>query len=96
MAGPVYRINDFVSIYGQIGFAYIKSHGSESYSYEDFQDNYNYSRNKAGFAYGAGVQFNPIENVALTVGYEGASFSSDDDYESINTNGFNVSVGYQF
>ncbi|EEM9319620.1 Ail/Lom family outer membrane beta-barrel protein [Salmonella enterica] len=96
LAGPVYRINDFVSIYGQIGLAYLKSHGSESYSYEDFHDNDNYSRNKAGFAYGAGVQFNPVENVALTVGYEGASFSSDDNYESINTNGFNVSVGYRF
>ncbi|EAV3188088.1 Ail/Lom family protein [Salmonella enterica subsp. enterica] len=96
LAGPVYRINDFVSVYGQIGVAYIKAHGSESYAYLNLSDKDSLSLNKTGFAYGAGVQFNPVENVALTVGYEGASFSSVDDSGSVNPNGFNVSVGYSF
>ncbi|HCK0391750.1 TPA: hypothetical protein NM844_000909 [Salmonella enterica] len=30
LAGPIYQINDFVSIDGKIGAAYIKPHGSES------------------------------------------------------------------
>lgn len=76
LAGPVFRINDFVSVYGQVGVAYIKAHGSESYTYLNLSDKDSFSLNKTGFAYGAGVQFNPVENVALTVGYEGASFSS--------------------
>ncbi|ECG0109319.1 outer membrane beta-barrel protein [Salmonella enterica] len=96
LAGPVYRINDFVSLYGQIGVGYIKAHGSESDTYRNSYDKDNFSLSKTGFAYGAGVQFNPVKNLALTAGYEGATFSSVDDSGSINPNGFNVSVGYRF
>ncbi|EDW6064621.1 Ail/Lom family outer membrane beta-barrel protein [Salmonella enterica subsp. enterica serovar Oslo] len=97
LVGPTYRINDYVSLYGQIGVAYIKSHGSYDYTSTWDSSSEHYSANKTGFAYGAGVQFNPVENVALTVGYEGASFgSSGDDTDSVNTNGFNIGVGYSF
>ncbi|HCK0391751.1 TPA: outer membrane beta-barrel protein [Salmonella enterica] len=52
--------------------------------------------NKKGFTCSAGVQYNPVKNIALTVGYEGSSFSSVDGSGSENTDGFNISVGYRF
>ncbi|EAT4157118.1 outer membrane beta-barrel protein [Salmonella enterica] len=96
LAGPVYRINDFVSLYGQIGLGYIKAKGSESDTFRDYYDKDTFSLSKTGIAYGAGIQFNPVQNVALTVGYEGATFNSVDDSRNVNPNGFNVSVGYSF
>lgn len=44
--------------------------------------------------YGAGVQINPIENVAIDIGYEGSSI--DDGNKSHTINGFNIAVGYRF
>ncbi|EBJ2068789.1 hypothetical protein DP590_07350 [Salmonella enterica] len=96
LAGPVYRINDFVSLYGQIGLGYIKAKGSESDTFRGSYDKDTFSLSKTGVAYGAGVEFNPVQNVALTVGYEGAKFNSVDDSRSVNPNGFNVSAGYSF
>ncbi|EFS2651885.1 outer membrane beta-barrel protein [Salmonella enterica] len=51
---------------------------------------------KTGFAYGAVIRFNLVQNVAITVGYEGATFNSIDDSRNVNPNRFNVSVGYSF
>ncbi|WP_273876611.1 Ail/Lom family outer membrane beta-barrel protein, partial [Serratia marcescens] len=63
-AGPAYRINDWASIYGLVGLGYGKfttnaQNGTSRHDTADY-----------GFTYGAGLQFNPIENVALDVGYE--------------------------
>ncbi|EET4953774.1 Ail/Lom family outer membrane beta-barrel protein, partial [Escherichia coli] len=41
-------------------------------------------------AWGAGVQFNPIESVAIDIAYEG---SGSGDWR---TDGFIVGVGYKF
>ncbi|WP_273826556.1 Ail/Lom family outer membrane beta-barrel protein, partial [Pseudomonas asplenii] len=43
-----------------------------------------------GFTYGAGLQFNPIENVALDVGYE------QNRIRSVDVGTWNVGVGYRF
>ncbi|MDY6461988.1 Ail/Lom family outer membrane beta-barrel protein [Acinetobacter faecalis] len=45
---------------------------------------------ETGFAYGVGLTVNPIQNIAINVGYEGTNV------DSTRFNGFNVGVGYRF
>lgn len=62
-AGPAYRINDWVSAYGVIGLG----HGK----YQTVDNVFDrHSTSDYGFSYGAGLQFNPIESVALDFSYE--------------------------
>ncbi|HFF6622679.1 TPA: outer membrane protein OmpX, partial [Klebsiella pneumoniae] len=56
-AGPAYRLNDWASIYGVVGVGYGKFQNN-NYPHKSDMSDY-------GFSYGAGLQFNPIENVAL-------------------------------
>ncbi|PHY80919.1 outer membrane protein OmpX (plasmid) [Serratia marcescens] len=83
-AGPAYRINDWASIYGLVGLGYGKfttnaQNGTSRHDTADY-----------GFTYGAGLQFNPIENVALDVGYE------QNRIRSVDVGTWNVGVGYRF
>ncbi|MBJ9295179.1 Ail/Lom family outer membrane beta-barrel protein [Citrobacter werkmanii] len=61
MIGPTYRINDYVSLYGNVGMAgmKIKNHDNQSSS-ED------------AFAYGAGLILNPLANLSLDLSWETA------------------------
>ncbi|HAF2407412.1 TPA: Ail/Lom family outer membrane beta-barrel protein [Salmonella enterica] len=94
LAGPAYRINDYVSGYAMAGLANSKTKYSADYSYniDNSTGNGSYSndKNKTTFAYSVGLQFNPVKSVAIDVAYEG---SGSGDW---NTNGFNVGVGYTF
>ncbi|EDV1505004.1 Ail/Lom family outer membrane beta-barrel protein [Salmonella enterica subsp. salamae] len=94
LAGPSYRINDYVSGYAMIGLAHSKIKYSVDHSIKvggvAESESYSQNRNKDSFAYGAGLQFNPFENIAIDVAYEG---SGSGDW---NTKGFNVGVGYVF
>ncbi|ATA23480.1 outer membrane protein OmpX [Brenneria goodwinii] len=83
-AGPAYRLNDWASIYGVVGLGHGKythnaSNGSDNKSNDDY-----------GFSYGAGLQFNPIEDVALDVGYEQSRI------RSVDVGTWAVGVGYRF
>lgn len=93
LAGPAYRFNEYVSAYALAGFANIKS----SYSEHELDGSYSYSDSltKTSFAYGVGVAVNPMQNVAVNVGYEGTKFKGDEG-DSAKLNGFNISVGYRF
>lgn len=97
--GPAYRLNPYISFYGLLGLNYNKvdyksswnNYESGSYRYMgDVRGNIK----KTSFMYGAGVQINPIENVAVDIGYEGSSL--DDGNQSHAINGFNIGVGYRF
>lgn len=92
LAGPSYRFNEYISIYGLAGFAHIK------YNYEEYQRtgafNYSEKTNKTEFAYGVGVSINPVENMAVNIGYEGTNAKFYD--ETIKFNGFNIGLGYKF
>lgn len=98
-AGPAYRINSYVSVYGLIGVNYNKADYStrwlnyEAGSYRDMGTS-DGSISKTSFMYGAGVQINPIENVAVDIGYEGSSLNDGEKDHAIN--GFNIGVGYRF
>ena len=81
-AGPAYRLNDWASIYGVIGLGYGKAQGNQ-FPINDSTSDY-------GFSYGAGLQFNPIENVALDFSYEQSRI------RSVDVGTWIVGAGYRF
>ncbi|TQI81354.1 putative virulence related protein PagC [Serratia fonticola] len=97
--GPAYRFNEFISVYGLLGLNYNKVdyrsswNNYESGSYRDMGTETGNIR-KTSLMYGVGVQINPIENVAVDIGYEGSSL--DDGRQSHDINGFNIGIGYRF
>lgn len=95
MAGPAYRINEYVSLYALGGVAHTKAdvdtkwvNAGDGYTQKD-----SLSEKSTSFAYSAGVQFNPTEELAVNVGYEGTNADIDGSH---SINGWNVGVGYRF
>lgn len=84
LIGPSYRFNDYLSAYVMIG----AGHGH-------IKDNRGDSGNKNSFAYGAGVQINPVENIAVNASYEHAKFSTDADSD-IKAGTWVIGMGYSF
>ena len=98
MAGPAWRVNEYISFYGLLGLNYVKADvRSHWFNWEgQFVERGYLTENhkKTAFAYGAGIQLNPLENVAVDIGYEGSTFEmAGKDY---HLNGFNIAVGYRF
>lgn len=95
LAGPAYRINDYVSLYALGGAAHAK--GEANYTWVNYPDGYTESgtasEKSTGFAWGAGIIVNPMENLSITAGYEGTSLKLDGNRD---INGFNIGVGYRF
>ncbi|MBK4716696.1 MULTISPECIES: outer membrane protein OmpX [Tenebrionibacter/Tenebrionicola group] len=82
-AGPAVRLADWVSLYGVVGVGYGKYQQTSDYRYKsDMSD--------AGFSYGAGLQFNPIEDVALDFSYEQSRI------RSVDVGTWMAGVGYRF
>ena len=81
-AGPAYRLTDWASIYGVIGFGVGKFQQTDYPNKSDTSD--------VGVAYGAGVQFNPMENVALDFSYEQSRI------RSVDVGTWIAGVGYRF
>jgi outer membrane protein X len=86
-AGPSYRLNDWISAYGVIGLGYGKFRNVEDYQSTARVDN---SMSDYGFSYGAGLQVNPINNVAVDVSYEQSRIRSVDEGVWM------VGLGYHF
>ena len=81
-AGPAYRLNDWASIYGVVGVGYGKFQNN-NYPHKSDMSDY-------GFSYGAGLQFNPIENVALDFSYEQSRI------RNVDVGTWIAGVGYRF
>jgi putative virulence related protein PagC len=100
LAGPAYRLNDYLSLYGLLGVAYSKINGSYQWRNSVGADepdghlNIHASRHTASLAYAAGVAINPINNLSINLGYEGASVDFYGSKKSLN--GFNVGIGWRF
>ncbi|MCX8957720.1 Ail/Lom family outer membrane beta-barrel protein [Erwinia psidii] len=94
-AGPAWRFNDYLSVYGLVGINHTKA--DENYVWKR---NYvaflreSYKGNDTSFMYGAGVQINPVDNIAIDIGYEGTRTKFPGGNFAIN--GFNIGVGYRF
>ncbi len=83
--GPAYRFNDWASIYGVVGIGY----GKFQQNNQSVRSN-RYDTSDVGFSYGAGLQFNPYENVAIDVGYEQSRI------RSVDVGTWIAGVGYSF
>lgn len=95
LVGPAYRINEYVSLYALGGVAHTKADGDTRWvnTGDGYTQKDSISEKSTSFAYGAGVQFNPTENLAVNVGYEGTNADLQGDHA---INGWNVGVGYRF
>jgi len=93
LAGPAYRINDHISLYGLIGAVRTKADVKESYQWNGYYEYEAASTTKTNFAYGAGIIINPIQNVSVNLGYEGTKIDMNGNH---SINGFNLGVGYRF
>ncbi|AIJ07248.1 MULTISPECIES: Ail/Lom family outer membrane beta-barrel protein [Edwardsiella] len=97
-AGPAWRINDSVSVYGLLGVNVNKTAVSAAWrdvwvgGYEE--GSLQQTRTKGSLMYGAGLQINPLANWSIDVGYEGSRVDLGGSKHSIN--GFNLGVGYRF
>lgn len=88
LAGPSYRVNEYISFYGLVGIGmgknqWFASNKSTAIKVSDTQ-------RASAIAYGAGVQIAPAANWTVDVGYEGAAF------KDTKLNGFNLGLGYRF
>lgn len=82
--GPAYRLVDWASIYGVIGLGYGRFQlNAQDRSFGDKSSDY-------GFSYGAGMQFNPMDNVAIDVGYEQSRI------RNVDVGTWIAGVGYSF
>lgn len=91
LAGPGYRINDYVSLYALAGMAHTKLEDTTTWI---TQYSENYSESKTSFAYAAGVIVNPVDYLSVSIGYEGTRVKYSESQHAIN--GFNVGIGYRF
>lgn len=100
MAGPSVRVNEWFSAYAMAGVAYSRV-STFSGDYLRVTDNKGKTHDvltgsddgrhsNTSLAWGAGVQFNPTESVAIDIAYEG---SGSGDWR---TDGFIMGVGYKF
>ncbi len=85
LVGPSYRFNDYLNAYVMIGAANGRIKGGY---WGDSDD-------KTAFAYGAGVQLNPVENIAINASYEHTQFSTDADSD-VKAGTWVIGVGYSF
>lgn len=99
LAGPAYRINDYISLYGLVGVAHTKADSKyewrNSVGAEDPEghESGNISGKSTNLAYALGFVVNPIENLSVNIGYEGSKADIEGKH---SINGFNVGVGYRF
>ncbi len=94
-AGPSYRFNEFFSTYVMAGVATTKYEGSAHLYGNDASGNaFSWygkdSERKTNLAYSVGLQFNPLEELAVDVSFEGSGF------DSWKTSGINAGLGWSF
>ena len=90
--GPSYRVNPNVNVYGLVGVAKSDTKGTQRQN--STGKIYNIDNKNTHVMYGAGVQYSPMPNWSVDVGYEGSRIN--DGYDKRSMNAFNVGVGYRF
>ena len=93
-AGPAWRYNEFISFYGLLGINFNKIEYNEKYVSAWSNRRYEESEDKSALMYGVGVQLNPVEYLAVDIGYEGSRVKVGNQNHSVN--GFNIGIGYSF
>ncbi|ENY2904956.1 Ail/Lom family outer membrane beta-barrel protein [Escherichia coli O8:H49] len=100
MAGPSVRVNEWFSAYAMAGVAYsrvstfsgdyLRVTDNKGKTHDVLTGSDDARHSNTSLAWGAGVQFNPTESVAVDVAYEGSGSGN------WRTDGFIVGVGYKF
>ncbi|OKP03082.1 Ail/Lom family outer membrane beta-barrel protein [Xenorhabdus eapokensis] len=89
--GPSYRFNEYISAYALIGAGVGKASNTEHIRISKYNSILSFNDDtKTAVAYGAGVQFNPLPNVAIDASYEYTKL------DSINLGTWVLGVGYRF
>ncbi|CDH03764.1 Ail/Lom family outer membrane beta-barrel protein [Xenorhabdus bovienii] len=83
-AGPAYRINEYVSAYGLVGSGHGKVEAKNKINGSS------HSENKTELAYAAGLQINPIPNIAIDASYEYSKLGE------VKVGTWMIGVGYRF
>ncbi|AWC92315.1 Ail/Lom family outer membrane beta-barrel protein [Morganella morganii] len=89
-AGPTFRFNEYVSVYGMIGGAYKKINYSVTESSYYGKSKYSDNDSKFEAAFGAGAQFNINGGATLDLSY---LHSGSGDWK---TDAFSIGIGYKF
>lgn len=94
--GPIYRINDYISLYGTLGVAKTNTKLSEKSEFPNKQivvDRESKS-SKTALAYSVGTQVNVTSNFLVNVGYEGSKVNNGETNKKLNS--FVIGLGYKF
>lgn len=81
-AGPAYRINDYFSVYGLVGFAHGRIENNVQW--------YLHTESKTSGVYGAGLQFNPFPNWVVDASYEYTKLGD------VKVGTWTAGIGYRF
>ncbi|EOS96459.1 Ail/Lom family outer membrane beta-barrel protein [Erwinia tracheiphila] len=99
LVGPAYRINRHVSLYGLVGV----NNAQVSYSplRDDSlrrpyagDDNLYMMKHTTNFAWGGGLQINPVDYLVVDLGYEGTRGKIQG--KNYTMSGFTIGMGYSF
>ncbi|MBD8214436.1 Ail/Lom family outer membrane beta-barrel protein [Erwinia persicina] len=90
MVGPAYRVTSWASLYLLGGAGWESSSNVTTYDTPPGGQTGRYKIFDARFAWGTGVQFNLIDNLALDVGYQAGHV------QKTSSNGFSLGIGYRF
>ncbi|ADP11499.1 virulence membrane protein [Erwinia sp. Ejp617] len=85
LIGPAYRMNNSVSLYAVGGLGNGKSDLTHNYRHTHYTNTEHTANNTTSFAYSAGVQINPLENIAIDISHKKSKI-----------NGFSVGISYHF
>lgn len=90
VVGPAYRVADWASLYLLAGAGWESSTNINLYHDAAGDHARRYKIFNSRFAWGAGMQFNLIDNLAVDVGYQAGHV------QKTSSDGFNMGVGYRF
>lgn len=99
LVGPAYRINRHVSLYGLVGVnnaqtSYTPMRDESLKRPYAGDDNLYMMKHNLNFAWGGGLQINPLDYLVVDLGYEGTHGKIQG--RKYTMSGFNIGVGYIF
>nr|WP_176488077.1 Ail/Lom family outer membrane beta-barrel protein [Candidatus Regiella insecticola] len=90
MIGPTYRVNNWVSVYGTVGVGNGRFNATDYKNVPGVKDGYRNSENKYAVAWSAGVQVNPMEQLAVDLSFEQSKPGN------VEANNVVLGLGYTF
>jgi len=90
MIGPTARVTQWASLWLLAGAGFESSTNRTVFHSPEEEHSGRYKIFDARFAWGTGVQFNPLDNLAFDVGFQAGHILKT------SSNGFNVGMGYRF